>query len=154
MIAHHSKPYSVMVYNDDLRRQFIVTKDDLLELGSPNSSSRKFIVESPKDYYDVVEIIKLAFVITDEINLYMFNFLLKKEWHRFISARHTVREYIGIDWQGAYLVQSDSRYPEEHLLSLSQTNISKNAMNSILSIATQSLRNTPSPKTNERMNKE
>ena len=140
MIAHHSKPYSDMIYDDNLRRQFIVTKEDLLKLGNPNASSKKYISESKNDYYDVVGIIKRAFEITDEINVYMFNLLLQKEWPRFISARYTVREHIGVDWQGAYLVKADPRYPESHLLYLSQTSISKNAMNSILSIAAQSLR--------------
>lgn len=140
MIAHHSKPYSEIIYDDNLRRQFIVTKEDLLKLGNPNASSKKYISENTNDYYDVVEIIKRAFEITDEINVYMFNLLLQKEWPRFISARYTVREHIGVDWQGAYIVKTDPRYPESHLLYLSQTSISKNAMNSILSIAAQSLR--------------
>ena len=140
MIAHHSKPYSEIVYDDNLHRQFIVTKEDLLKLGNPNASSKKYISESTKDYYDIVEIIKRAFEIADEINVYMFNLLLKKEWPRFISARYTVRDHIGVGWQGAYIVKTDPRYPENHLLYLSQTSISKNAMNSILSIAAQSLR--------------
>lgn len=140
MIAHHSKPYSEIVYDDNLRRQFIVTREDLLTLGNPNTSSKKYISENENDYYDVVEIIKRALEITDELNVYMFNLLLQKEWPRFISARYTVREYIGVDWQGAYLVQVDPRYPESHLLYLARTSISKNAMNSILSISAQSLR--------------
>lgn len=140
MIAHHSKPYSEIVYDDYLCRQFIVTKEDLLELGNPNASSKKYILGNANDYYDVVEIIKRAFEITDEINVYMFNLLLQKEWLRFISARYTVMEHIGVDWQGAYIVKTDSRYPASHLLHLSQTSISKSAMNSILSVAAQRLR--------------
>lgn len=150
MIAHHSKPYSKIVYGDDLCRQFIVTREDLLKLGNPNASSKKYITESNNDYYDVVDIIRRAFEITDEINVYMFNLLLQKEWSRFISARYTVREHIGVDWYGAYLVQADPRYPENHLLFLSQINISKNAMASILSIAAQSLREVPSQETNRK----
>ena len=134
MIAHHSKPYSEIVYDDDLHRQFIVTKEDLLKLGNPNSSSKKYISESTNDYYDIVEIIKRAFEITDEINVYMFNLLLKKEWPRFISARYTVREHIGVDWQGAYIVKTDPRYPESHLLYLSQTSISFKECNELYSV--------------------
>lgn len=143
MIAHHSKPYSEIVYDDNLRRKFIVTKEDLLKFGNPNASSKKYISENKNDYYDVVKIIKRAFEIVDEINVYMFNLLLQKEWPRFISARYTVREHIGVDWQGAYIVKADPRYPESHLLYLSQTSISKNAMNSILSIAAQNLGQIP-----------
>ena len=139
MIAHHMKPYSEIVYNDDYRRQFIVTKADLLEFGSPNKSARTYISNSKQDYYDVVEIIKRALVITEEVNLYMFNFMVQKEWHRFIAARYTIREHIGIDWQGAYLVWENPKYPQHHLLYLSQIDISKNAMNAIRSIAAQSL---------------
>lgn len=139
MIAHHMKPYSEIVYNDDYRRQFIVTKEDLLEFGSPNKSARTYISNNSQDYYDVVEIIKRALAITEEVNLYMFNFMVQKEWHRFITARYTVREHIGIDWQGAYLVWENPQYPKDHLLYLSQIDISKNAMNAIRSIAAQSL---------------
>ncbi len=139
MITHHTKPYSEIVYNDDLRRQFIVTKEDLLTLGNPNVSARNYIANSHLDYYDVVKVIKCAFEITDEINTQVFNFILQKEWLRFITARYTIREYIGIDWQGAYLVQPNPQYPEDHLLYLSQVNISKHAMNAIASIAARSL---------------
>lgn len=144
MIAHHSKPYSEIIYDDDLRRRFIVTREDLLNLGRPNASATKYISNSPNDYYDVAEVIKRAFEITEEINLYIFNLLVKKEWDRFISARFTISSYIGVDWQGAYLIRTDPRYPESHLLYLSQTNISKNAMKAICSIAAQILMNTAS----------
>ena len=139
MITHHTKPYSEIVYNDDLCRQFIVTKEALLTLGNPNASARSYIANSHLDYYDVVNVIKRAFEITDEINTQVFNFILQKEWLRFITARYTVREHIGIDWQGAYLVQPNPQYPEDHLLYFSQVNISKHAMNAIASIAVQSL---------------
>ena len=99
MIVHHSKPYSEIVYYDDECRHFIVTREDFLELGAPNKSAKEYISNSNHDYYDIVEVIKHALEITDEINVYMFNLIAKKEWHRFISARYTIREYIGVDWQ-------------------------------------------------------
>ena len=76
MIAHHTKPYSEIIYDNDYRRQFIVTKEDLLEFGSPNKSAHAYISNSEQDYYDVVEVIKRAFDITEEVNLYMFNFII------------------------------------------------------------------------------
>lgn len=141
MTAHYSKPYSKIIYDDNLHRHFIVTKEDLLNSGKISASARKYITNSIRDYYDVVEVIKHAFAFVDEINTFMFNFILNKEWHRYLLARYTVRGYIGIDWQGAYLVHADTRYPESHLLYLAQINISKNAMDSICSIAAQSIRN-------------
>lgn len=141
MISHHCKPYSEIMYNDDMSRRFIITRDDLLELGKPNKAEQKYISASEYDYYDVVEVIRHAFEITDEINLYMFNLILQKEWLRFITARYTVIDHIGTDWQGAFLIKPNPKFPEEHLLYLSQTDISKNAMNSICSIAAKSLFN-------------
>lgn len=139
MTTHHSKPYSKIIYDDNLQRHFIVTREDLLGLGEPNASARKFISNNDRDYYDVVEVIKRSFGFVEEINTYVFNFILKKEWHRYINARYTVRSYVGIDWQGAYLVYADLRYPESHPLYLSQINISKKAMNAICSIAAKSI---------------
>ena len=139
MIVHHSKPYSEIVYYDDECRHFIVTREDLLELGAPNKSAKEYISNSNHDYYDIVEVIKHALEITDEINVYMFNLIAKKEWHRFISARYTIREYIGVDWQGAYLVWINPKYPKDHLLYLSKIDISKNAMNVIRTIAAKSI---------------
>ena len=144
MTTHHSKPYSKIIYDDNLHRHFIVTREDLLVLGEPNVSARDFITNSEHDYYDVIEVVKQAFKFVDEINTYVFNFILKKEWQQYITARYMVRSYIGIDWQGAYLVQADPRYSENHLLYLSQINISKNAMNAICSIAAQSICNSSS----------
>lgn len=141
MISHHCKPYSEIMYNDDMSRRFIITRDDLLELGKPNKAEQKYISASEYDYYDVVEVIRHAFEITDEINLYMFNLILQKEWLRFITARYTVIDHIGTDWQGAFLIKPNPKFPEEHLLYLSQTDISQNAMNSICSIAAKSLFN-------------
>ena len=141
MISHHCKPYSEIMYNDDMSRRFIITRDDLLELGKPNKAEQKYISASEYDYYDVVEVIRHAFEIADEINLYMFNLILQKEWLRFITARYTVIDHIGTDWQGAFLIKPNPKFPEEHLLYLSQTDISKNAMNSICSIAAKSLFN-------------
>ena len=139
MIVHHSNPYSEIVYYDDECRHFIVTREDLLELGAPNKSAKEYISNSNHDYYDIVEVIKHALEITDEINVYMFNLIVKKEWHRFISARYTIREYIGVDWQGAYLVWINPKYPKDHLLYLSKIDISKNAMNVIKMIAAKSI---------------
>lgn len=139
MIAHHSKPYSEMIYDDNYRRKFIVTREDLLLLGSPNASAKKHITNSRQDYYDIVDVITKAFEITDEINTFMLNLMVQKGWPSFISAQYTVREHIGIDWQGAYLVWENLKYPENHLLRLSQIDISKHAMNVICSIAAQSL---------------
>ena len=144
MIAHHCKPYSMIVYDDDMCRQFLVTREDLLNLGQPNASQKKFINSSQHDYYNIVDVIKHSFEIVDEINEYVFNVIAQKEWPRFVTARYVVREYIGIDWHGAYLVKSDPRYPEEHLLYLSQIEISKNAMDSIGSLAARSLLGTTS----------
>ena len=131
--------YSEIIYDDNLQRQFIVTRDDLLQLGAPNVSAKDYITKSEQDYYDIVEVIKHAFEIVDEINIYMFNLILQKEWQRFISARYTIREHIGIDWQGAYLVWRNPKYPENHLLHLAQIDVSKHAMNAICSIAAKSL---------------
>ena len=139
MISHHCKPYSEIMYNDDMSRRFIITRDDLLELGHPNKAEQKYISDSKYDYYDVVEVIKHAFEVTDEINVYMLNLILQKEWLRFITARYKVIDHIGTDWQGAFLIKPNPKYPEEHLLYLSQTDISKNAMDSIRSIAARSL---------------
>lgn len=139
MIAHHSKPYSEIVYYDDYCRRFIVTKEDLLELGAPNISAKKYITNSQHDYYDIVEVIKHALKITEEINIFMFNLIMKKEWYRLWNARDTIREHIGDDWQGAYLVWENPKYPEDHLLYLPQIDISKHAMNVIMSIMAQSL---------------
>ena len=141
MISHHCKPYSEIMYNDDMSRRFIITRDDLLELGRPNKAEQKYISASEYDYYDVVEVIRHAFEITDEINLYMFNLILQKEWLRFITARYTVIDHIGTDWQGAFLIKPNPKFSEEHLLYVSQTDISQNAMNSICSIAAKSLFN-------------
>ena len=142
MIAHYSKPYSEIVYFDDYSRKFIVTKEDLLQLGKISPSAKQYIDKSKNDYYDIVKVIKRALEITDEINVYMFNLIAKKEWHRFIAARYTIREYIGIDWQGAYLVWENTKYPKDHLLYISQIDVSKNAMNAIRSIAAGSMRET------------
>ena len=124
---------------DNLLASIIITRDDLLELGHPNKAEQKYISDSKYDYYDVVEVIKHAFEITDEINVYMLNLILQKEWLRFITARYTVIDHIGTDWQGAFLIKTNPKYPEDHLLYLSQTDISKNAMDSIRSIAARSL---------------
>lgn len=139
MIAHHCKPYSEIVYDDNLCRKFIVTKEDLLENGAPNKSAREYISKEKQDYYDIVEVIKKALEITDEINVYMFNLIVQKEWRRFVEARYTIREYVGIDWQGAFLVCRNNKYPSDHLLHLSQIDISKNAMNAIYSIVVKSV---------------
>lgn len=139
MIAHHCKPYSEIIYNDDLSRQFIITREDLLTLGNPNNAERKHISNSQYDYYDVIQVIRHSFEVVDELNEYIFNLLVEKEWMNYVSARYTIREHIGLDWQGAYLVKPNSKYPADHLLYLSQTDISKNAMNLILSLAAQSL---------------
>ena len=139
MIVHHSKPYSEIVYNNDYCRQFIITREELLKQESLSKSAKKYITNSNRDYYDIVEVIKRALEITDEINVYMFNLIIQKEWCRFISARYTIREHIGVDWQGAYLVWRNSKYPEEHMLHLQQIDISKHAMNAIKSIEVDSL---------------
>lgn len=139
MIAHHTKPYSEIVYFDEYNRRFIVTREDLLEFGAPNKSAKEYITKSEYDYFDIVEVIKHALEITDEINVYMFKLIVQKEWLKFLTARYTIREHIGVDWQGAYLVWINSKYPEEHLLYLSQIDISKHAMDAIKSIAAESL---------------
>ena len=139
MIVHHSKPYSEIVYNNDYCRQFIITREELLKQESLSKSAKKYITNSNQDYYDIVEVIKQALEITDEINVYMFNLIIQKEWCRFINARYTIRENIGVDWQGAYLVWRNSKYPEEHMLHLQQIDISKHAMNAIKSIAVNNL---------------
>lgn len=139
MIAHHTKPYSEIVYFDEYNRRFIVTREDLLKFGAPNKSAKEYITKSEYDYFDIVKVIKHALEITDEINVYMFNLIVQKEWLKFITARYTIREYIGVDWQGAYLVWTNSKYPEDHLLYLSQIDISKHAMDAIKSIAAESL---------------
>ena len=69
----------------------------------------------------------------------MVNFLLKKEWINFYSSRTTVREIIGVEWDGAYLVSENTKYPKDHMMRLNKIDISKNAMQKILSIAAQSL---------------
>lgn len=140
-VSHYSKPYTEIVYRDSTCRQFIITKDDLLNDKSLNTAEKNAIRTCAKDYYDVVEVIRHAFSIIDELNKYMLNLMLQKEWDRYMSARLTIRHHIGVDWQGACLVYENPRYPQDHLLFLKQISISKQAMNSILSIAARNLGN-------------
>lgn len=139
MIVHSKKPYSEIWYDDDFKRHFIIHTDVLLQDANLNASGRKIVSNCGRDYFDVVDIIKRAFEITDELNLYIFNHLLQKEWINFYSSRITVRTHLGIEWQGAYLVQINPKYPPDHVMYLSTISISKNAMNGILSLAAKSL---------------
>ena len=50
-----------------------------------------------------------------------------------------MREIIGVEWDGAYLVSENTKYPKDHMMRLNKIDISKNAMQKILSIAAQSL---------------
>lgn len=139
MCTHTEKPFSEIWYDNNYNRHFAIHTEHLLKNNNLNRSGRSIVVKSGKDYFDVIEVITRAYEIVDEINNDMVNFLLKKEWINFYSSRITVREYIGIDWDGAYLVSKNPKYPETHMMYLTMTNISKNAINNILSIAAKSL---------------
>mgnify|MGYP003295720782 CR=1 FL=1 len=139
MVVHSEKPYSETWYDDDLHRHFIIHTDTLFQGDTLNGSGKTIVSNCGLDYFDVIEVIKRAFEIVVELNLYIFNFLLQKEWINFCCARTTVRNYLGVDWQGAYLVQVNPKYPPSHLMHLSTTSISKGAMDRILSIASKSL---------------
>ena len=139
MVVHSQKPYSEILYDDDFKRHFIIHTEILLQDDNLNASGKKIVSTCGKDYFDVIDIIKRAFEITDELNLYIFNHVLQKEWINFYSSRITVRTHLGIEWQGAYLVQFNPKYPPNHLMHLSTISISKNAMNGILSLAAKSL---------------
>lgn len=139
MVVHSEKPYSEIWYDDDLHRHFIIHTAVLFQGDNLNSSGKTIVLNCGLDYFDVIEVIKRAFEIVVELNLYIFNFLLRKEWINFYSGRTTVRSYLGVDWQGAYLVQINPQYAPSHLMHLATTSISKNAMDKILSIAAKSL---------------
>ncbi len=139
MVVHSEKPYSEIWYDDDFKRHFIIHTEVLLHGNTLNISGKQIVTNCGMDYFDVVDIIKRAFEITTELNLYIINYLIKKEWINYYSSRLTIRKYLGIEWQGAYLVEINPKYPPDHVLYLSTTSISKNAMNSILSIAAKSL---------------
>ena len=139
MVVHSEKPYSEIWYDDALRRHFIIHTNVLLQGDNLNDSGKNIVTNCELDYFDVIEVIKRAFEIVVELNLYIFNFLLKKEWINFYGGRTTVRSHLGVDWQGAYLVQINPQYPPSHLMYLSTTGISKSAMDRILSIAAKSL---------------
>ena len=139
MSTHTEKPFSEIWYDDNYNRHFAIHTEHLLANGNLNKSGKDIVLKSKKDYFDVIEVIKQAYEIVDKINNDMVNLLLKKDWMNFYSSRITIRDYIGVDWDGAYLVSENPKYPKEHMMFLNITNISKNAMDNILSIAAKSL---------------
>lgn len=139
MSSHTERPFSEIWYDDNYNRHFAIHTEHLLKNDNLNKSGRDIVIKSKKDFFDVIEVIQRAYEIVDKLNNDMVNFLLKKEWINFYSSRITVREYIGIDWDGAFLVSKNPKYPETHMMFLNTTNISKNAMDNILSIAAKSL---------------
>jgi len=141
MIVHSEKPYSQIWYDDDMHRHFIVYTETLLQGNNLNKAGKTIVGNCGKDYFDVLEVIKHAFEIAEKLNIYIVNVLLQKEWINFSSSRNTVIEHLGTDWQGAYLVEINPKYPESHLLYLSTKSISKHAMDSILLMIARSLCN-------------
>lgn len=139
MIVHSGKPYSDIWYDDDLHRHFIVHTEILLRGDNLNNSGKKIVSDCGLDYFDVIEVIKHAFALVEDLNLFIVNFLLQKEWINFYSSRTTIRSHLGVDWQSVYIVQINPTYPPSHMMHLSTTSISKSAMNGILSIAAKSL---------------
>lgn len=139
MSTHTEKPFSEIWYDDNYNRHFAIHTEHLLANGNLNKSGKDIVLKSKKDYFDVIEVIKQAYEIVDKINNDMVNLLLKKDWMNFYSSRITIRDYIGFDWDGAYLVSENPKYSKEHMMFLNITNISKNAMDNILSIAAKSL---------------
>ena len=139
MSTHTEKPFSEIWYDDNYNRHFAIHTEHLLANGNLNKSGKYIVLKSKKDYFDVIEVIKRAYEIVDKTNNDMVNLLLKKDWINFYSSRITIRDYIGVDWDGAYLVSENPKYPKGHMMFLNITNISKNAMDNILSIAAKSL---------------
>ena len=139
MAAHSEKPFSEIWYDDNYKRHFAIHTDHLMKIDNLNKSGKEIVSKSGKDYFDVIEVIKRLYEIIDELNINVVNFLLKKEWINFYSSRITVREIIGVEWDGAYLVSENTKYPKDHMMRLNKIDISKNAMQKILSIAAQSL---------------
>lgn len=139
MIVHSEKPYSEIWYDDDLHRHFIIYTEVLLNSEYLNASGKEIITNCGFDYFDVVKVINHAFEIAEELNIYIVNYFMRKEWINFYSSRITIRKYLGIDWQGAYLVEFNPKFPPSHIRHLSTISISKHAMNSILSIAANSI---------------
>ena len=97
-----------------------------------SKSARQLLVDSHKDYFDIVLVIKEAFSVLDKLNEFAFNFLLKKGWLTYSLSRTKIKEYIDSDVDVAFIAWENLDYPEDHLLRVSHINISINAMRKIL----------------------
>ena len=139
IIVHVGKPYNEIAYYDDHSRHFLLYKSSLLSDEKVSKSAREMLVSSQQDCFDIVLVIKDAFVVLDQLNEFAFNFLLKKRWLTYYLSRSTIKEYIDTDADAAFIVWENLNYSKEHPLRVAHTNISMNAMRKILSLTVRSL---------------
>ena len=139
IIVHVGKPYNEIAYYDDHSRHFLLYTSSLLSDEKVSKSSRQLLVDSHKDYFDIVLVIKEAFSVLDKLNEFAFNFLLKKGWLTYSLSRTKIKEYIDSDVDAAFIAWENLDYPEDHLLRVSHINISINAMRKILSLTVRSM---------------
>lgn len=139
IIVHVGKPYNEIAYYDDHSRHFLLYTSSLLSDEKVSKSARQLLVDSHKDYFDIVLVIKEAFSVLDSLNEFAFNFLLKKGWLTYSFSRTKIKEYIDSDVDAAFIAWENLDYPEDHLLRVSHINISMNAMRKILSLTVRSM---------------
>lgn len=139
IIVHVGKAYSEIAYYNDHSRHFLLYTSSLLNDEKLSKSAKQLIIDSHQDYFDVILVIKEAFSILDKLNEFTFNFLIKKEWLTYSLSRTTIKEYIDIDVDAAFVVWEKLDFPEEHFLRVSHINISMNAMQKILSLIVKSM---------------
>ena len=139
IIVHVGKPYNEIAYYDDHSRHFLLYTSSLSSDEKVSKSARQLLVDSHKDYFDIVLVIKEAFSVLDKLNEFAFNFLLKKGWLTYSLSRTKIKEYIDSDVDAAFIAWENLDYPEDHLLRVSHINISINAMRKILSLTVRSM---------------
>ena len=139
IIVHVGKPYNEVAYYDDNSRHFLLYVSTLLSDEKVSKSARQLLIDSRKDYFDIVLVIKEAFSVLDNLNEFAFNFLLKKGWLTYSLSRTTIKKYIDTNVDVAFIAWENFNYPEDHLLRVSHINISMNAMKKILSFTVRSM---------------
>ena len=86
MCTHTEKPFSEIWYDDNYNRRFAIHTEHLLKNDNLNKSGRDIVIESKKDFFDVIEVIQQAYEIVDKINNDMVNFLLSDEQNERIKS--------------------------------------------------------------------
>lgn len=137
LAVHSQKPYSDIIYFDDWSRHFVIYTRDLLEGDILNKSGKEIVIKSKYDYFDVVQVIEESFKALETLNVYIYNMLLNKNCKNYYSSRLIIKEYLPMEFDGAYLTWINDEYCDNHILKAESKNISINAMNRILGIASE-----------------